>query len=123
MVALAILGVYGLGPTVAKSALGSFFWMDNGENLSHLVIGVGFILAYNFLKETQITRWLVILVGVVALLAALIGFVTAGDTTTVGGNFYGLANLENPADTALNLVIGGWAFYAAFGGEDTETVA
>jgi hypothetical protein len=117
-VALALLGVYGLGPSVDKSTLGSFFWLDNRENSAHLVLGIIALLAFFFLKDTRLMRWLVIIVGVVALLATIIGFMSASDMS--GSNFYSLANLENPAENILNLAIAVWAFYAAFMGKGKQ---
>ena len=110
-VTLAVLGVVGLGPTITDSALGETFWLDNGENVAHLVLGVVALLAYFLLKDEQLTKWLVILVGVIALLAAVLGFLYSGDTS--GANFFGVANLEM-ADNLLHLVVGIWALWAAF---------
>jgi hypothetical protein len=115
LVAFAVLGVFGLGPTEADSALGVNLWFDNGENVAHLVLGAVALLAYYFLKDAQLTRWLVILVGVIALGAALVGFLNLGGDTP-GANFFGLANVENPVENTVHLLVGVWAFYVAFMG-------
>jgi hypothetical protein len=39
------------------------------------------------------------------------GFLQAGQPVP---NTFGLANLENPADNLLHLVVGAWALYAAW---------
>jgi hypothetical protein len=57
-------------------------------------------------------RWIVLLVGVVALFFGVYGFVVAGDTS--GANTFGLANLESPADNLLHLVVGAWAVWAGW---------
>jgi len=57
-------------------------------------------------------RWIVILLGIVALFFAVYGVIVAGDAS--GKNTFGLANLEFPADDLLNLVVGAWALYAAW---------
>ena len=50
-------------------------------------------------------RSLVLLLGVVGILVALY-------SALVQEMFFG-ANLENPADTLLHLVVGGWALWAS----------
>jgi hypothetical protein len=121
LVALSVLGVTVLGPTALESYFGVLFYLTNGENVAHLVFGVVALLAYYFLKDEQLTKWLVIVVGVVALFAALYGFMVSGDTG--GANFFGVANVENPLDNVLHLVVAAWAFYAAFMGGKKPVVA
>ena len=52
-----------------------------------------------------------ILVGVIALFFALYGFLNAGGAEP---NTFGLANLENPSDNLLHLVVSVVALAAAF---------
>jgi hypothetical protein len=49
-------------------------------------------------------------VGVVALLAAVLGFLNSANPSPN----VGVANLENPYDNVLHLVVAVWAFAAAF---------
>ena len=56
-------------------------------------------------------RWIVILLGLVSLFFAVYGFSVAGNPAP---NTFGLANLENPFDNVLHLVVGVWALYAAW---------
>ena len=100
LVLVAILGFIGvIGPTAEKSIFGDSWWFDNGENWAHLVIGaIALISAYSVGAAGQ--KMLVTLVGILALLIGVIGF--------FGPNFLG-ANLENPADNILHIVIGIWA--------------
>jgi hypothetical protein len=111
LVALAVLGSIGiLGNSVERSVLGSFFWLDDTENILHLLFGVVALAAYFLLKEENLQKWLVALVGVVALVAALVGFMNAGNTVD-NTNIFSLAstNLENPSDNILHLIVALWA--------------
>lgn len=101
-----ILGFFGLiGSTEEESIFGDTWWFDNAENWAHLVLGIVGIGA-SFVLKADMQRMLVILLGVVGVLIGLYSMVTP--------TFLG-ANLENPADTLLHLVVGAWALYAAFG--------
>jgi len=107
---LLLLGLVGFaGPFSTK---GSFFWLDNGENVAHTGLGIIAIAASFLLKDAQMQKWLVAAVGVVALFFTVVGFAVAGDAS--GANTFGLANLESPADDILHLVVGVWALAAAF---------
>lgn len=118
-VILALLGLIGLtGVTNNIPA----FNLDSGENIAHLVLGIVALAAYYLLKDPSTQKMLVIVVGVVALAAGLIGFtLPAGDE--MHRNFAGLANLENPLDNLLHVVVGLWAFYAAFMGKSVMVKA
>jgi hypothetical protein len=91
------------------------FWLDNGENVAH--VGLGIIALAIVLVPGLNTmfapyyRWIVILLGVVALFFTVYGFLQAG---AAAPNTFGLANLENPADNILHLVVGLWALAAAW---------
>ncbi len=112
LVALGVLGLFVLGPTASQSMLGNFFWLDSTENVAHLLFGVVALVAYYALKDASMVRWLVILVGVVALVAAAAGFMNAGSAMPN----VGITNLESPADNILHLVVAAWAFYVSFMG-------
>ena len=78
------------------------------ENWAHLIIGVvAVILAYAAAAEVQ--KPAVIVVGVLAVAVGLYGIFEA--------NLLG-ANLQNPADTILHLVVGIWALISARGREE-----
>lgn len=110
LLVLGVLGMFVLGPTPASSMLGDFFWLDQTENYAHLLFGIVALAAYYLLKDEQMTKWLVALVGGIALVVAILGFLnTGGPVPNVG---YG--NLENPSDTILHVFVAVWAFYAAF---------
>lgn len=103
-----ILGFVGvIGPTPAQSIFGSFWWFDTPENVAHAVLGIAGLLA-SFVFPAVWQRYLVILLGIVAVLVGLYNFASP---TLLG------AHLESPADLVLHLVIGAWALYAAFGGK------
>ena len=119
LVALGVLGMFILGPTPQQSLLGEFFWLDDVENYAHLILGIVALGAYYLLKDEMLTKWLVIIVGVVALLATVLGFMNSGN----GVPNLGITNLEAVSDNILHLVVTVWAFYAAFvGGKKTTAV-
>jgi hypothetical protein len=105
---LVVVGILGfanvLGPTADTSLFGKAWWFDNGENWAHLIIGIiALIAAYAVGVEAQ--KPLVVVVGVIAVLVGLYSIF-------VGESFLG-ANLQNPADSILHLVVGIWALIAS----------
>ena len=116
MVGGAVLTVLGLiGFFVLNNPSLSFFWLDNSENIAHVALGLVALAAVYVpgLKDTlePYYKWIVVLVGVIALFFGVYGFLVAGDAT--GRNTFGLANLEL-GDNLLHLVVAAWAFLAAF---------
>ncbi len=99
-----ILGFIGLiGPTATDSIFGNAWWFDNGENWAHLILGiVGFASA--FILPATAQRALVMLLGIIGVLIGIYSFFNQ--------SFLG-ANLENPADSLLHLVVGAWALIAS----------
>jgi hypothetical protein len=117
MVGGAVLLALGLlGFVILKDASLSFFWLDTSENIAHIALGLVALAAVYVpgLKDSLAPyyRWLVILVGVIALFFGVYGFlVPAGSPASP--NTFGLANLEL-GDNLLHLVVAAWAFAAAF---------
>jgi hypothetical protein len=108
---LGLIGFVALNDAAASPA----FWLDSGENYAHVGLGV-IALAIVFVPGLNTMfapyyRWIVILLGIVALFFGVYGFVVAGSPVP---NTFGLANLESPADNILHLVVGAWALYAAW---------
>ncbi len=104
LVLLGILGFVGvIGPTASQSVFGSHWWFDNGENWVHLILGIVALLA-SFVLPAIAQKPLVLLMGVAGVAIGLYSLL-------VSTNFFG-ANLENPADTILHLVVGAWALFA-----------
>jgi hypothetical protein len=108
---LGVIGLFALNDAKATPA----FWLDNGENYAHIGLGVialaiVFVPGLNSMFEPYY-RWIVILLGIVALFFAAYGLVVSGNSAP---NTFGLANLENPSDNILHLVVGAWALYAAW---------
>lgn len=105
LVLVGVLGFVGvIGPTPDK-LFGSAWWFDNAENWAHLVLGVvALVAAYSFPASLQ--RPLVLLLGIVGVVIGLYSFF--GYENLLG------ANLENPADSLLHVVVGLWALLAAW---------
>lgn len=111
---LLLLGLIGLVALNSQSL--SFFWLDNYENGAHILLGVValaavFVPGLNTALEPYY-RWIVILVGVIALFFGVYGFLVGNAAVP---NTFGLANLEL-GDNLLHLVVAAWAFLAAFWG-------
>lgn len=104
LVVVGILGYVGiLGPTADRSIFGAMWWFDNPENIAHTILGIVAIAAA-YVLPANLQKWLTIAVGALAVLIGLYSLL--GETVVLG------ANLENPADSILHLVIGAWALYA-----------
>jgi hypothetical protein len=111
---LLLLGILGFVALSSPTAYPSFY-LDSGENVAHTALGIialaiVFVPGLNTMFEPYY-RWIVILLGIVALFFAVYGFVVSGNPAP---NTFGLANLENPFDNVLHLVVGVWALYAAW---------
>lgn len=111
---LLLLGIVGyLGVFTEPNTPG--FWLDSGENLAHTFLGI-VALAGVFVPGLNTAlkpyyRAIVALVGVIALFFAVYGFLNASGAEP---NTFGVANLENPADNLLHLVVGIVALVAAW---------
>jgi len=105
---LLLLGIVGYAGVFNDTK--SFFYLDNGENIAHTVLGVVAIGASFLLKDPMLQKWLVAIVGITALAATVVGFLVAGNAPPN----LSVANLESPADDVLHLVVGVWALAAAF---------
>ncbi len=115
LVLIAVLGYVGvIGPTPDASIFGAFWYFDNVENIVHLILGV-VALAAVYALPMNLHKPLVVLVGIVAVLAGLYSLLV--------GNMLLGAGLENPADTALHLVVGAWALYAAYAKHSMGTMS
>ncbi len=106
LVLVGILGFVGvIGPTAERSIFKSAWWFDNPENWAHLVLGiVALIAAYAIGRNLQ--RPLVMVLGVIGVLVGLYSLL-------VSNMFLG-ANLENPADSLLHIIVGAWALWASW---------
>ena len=106
---LLLLGIAGLVGIFNKQST-PWFWLDNGENTAHVVLGVVALAGAYFLKDPNLQKWLVVAVGVFGLFAGIYGFAVAGQPEPN----VGFANLESPSDDLLHVVVGLWALAAAF---------
>jgi len=110
-VILLLLGLVGF---VTFNTENTTFYLTTGENIAH--VGLGLIaLAILFVPglNTMLApyyRWIVILLGIVALFFAVYGLMVMANPPL---NTFGLANLEI-VDSAIHLVVGAWALYAAW---------
>ncbi|HET7676785.1 MAG TPA: hypothetical protein VFK38_02960 [Candidatus Limnocylindrales bacterium] len=110
---LVVLGLVGFVGIFNKTST-PFFWLDPAENITHLALGA-VALAAVYLPGLNgalapYYKWIVVLVGIIALFFGIYGFVAAGGAEP---NTFGIANLESPSDNILHLVVGGWALWAA----------
>src|SRR4026209_1260520 len=110
---LLLLGILGFLNVFTQTAFPAF-WLDTGENVAHTFLGI-VALAIVFVPGLNTMfapyyRWIVILLGIVALFFAVYGFYVGGNASP---NTFNISNLESPADDILHLVVGAWALYAA----------
>lgn len=105
LVAVGILGFGFTGPTPDDSIFGNLWVFTPAENWVHIILGVVALAAAFALKSASQQQMLVNVVGVVALLFAIIGFFPS---------FLG-AYLQNPMDNLLHIIVAIWAFWAASG--------
>ena len=121
LVLVAVLGYLGIiGPTPEQSLFGGLWYFTDLENLAHLIFGVVALAAFYLLKDAMMTKWLILLVAVVAAVAAVYGLMVGGNPSpnvTLAGI---PGNLENPMDTVLHVVVAVWAFYAALVGSKSN---
>ncbi len=92
----------------------TFFSLDSGENLAHTVLGVVGIAVGFGVKNAGLHRLLTIVLLATTTVAAVAGLVLPSGGALNNGvfanpNVFGVANLENPADTVLHVVVGVWA--------------
>ncbi|MBI2096954.1 MAG: hypothetical protein HYT40_02255 [Candidatus Sungbacteria bacterium] len=100
-----ILGFVGvIGPTAEDSLFGDFWWFDNAENWAHTVLGIIAVIAA-YVVPASLQKPLVLILGIVGILVGLWSL-------AYSESFLG-ANLENPADTVLHIIVGAWALWAA----------
>lgn len=103
LIVVGLAGMVGiLGPTPDASLFGPGWWFDAGENWAHLILGIAaLVVAFGV---TPLQGPVTLLVGILGLLVGIWGFFLGGMVP----NFFG-ANLENPADNLLHIVVGLWA--------------
>lgn len=108
LVVIGILGFIGVvGPTAERSIFGAPWYFDNAENWAHLVLGVvALILAYA--AGANVQRPIVMLLGIIGV---VIGLYSLFAPITAGRAFLG-AQLQNPLDSLLHIVVGLWALMA-----------
>lgn len=106
LVLVAVLGFVGLiGPT-EDSVFGANWYFDIYENWAHLILGVVALIAAYTLKSANAQKWLVVLVGILALFFGVWSLLVSSS--------FGGATLQNPADTILHFVVGIWALCSAY---------
>ena len=115
LVLVGVLGAIGvIGPTARESLFGPTWWFDSAENWAHLVLGIVAVAAA-FVLPANIQKPLVILVGLFVLVVGI--YSLTGSVNLLG------ANLENPADTLLHIVVGLWGLAAALMGTHEDSMS
>lgn len=103
LLVVGVLGFFLIGPTPEQSIFGASWYFDGPENWAHVVLGVvALAIAYG-VKDANIQKWVATIVGIVALIVGIYGFFSS--------DLLG-ANLENPLDNILHLVVGVWGIVA-----------
>ena len=106
-----LLGLAIAGTIIPRGEiLGDKWSMTKGENIAHAILGI-VALAGAYFTSDKVQKMLTRAVAVVAIFFTLFGFLVAG---TPPPNTFGVANLENPYDNILHLVVGIWAGYVGF---------
>ncbi|MBI3495116.1 hypothetical protein HY065_00630 [Candidatus Berkelbacteria bacterium] len=105
-VILLALGIIGF---IFPNLLGSTLNFDVYENVIHTVLGVVALGAY-YWAGADVQKNLVRLVGIIAAIVAIGGFMVVGKASP---NFFG-ANLENPIDNIIHVVVALWGIYVGF---------
>lgn len=113
-VVLLLLGMVG---SLVPNLLGDTLKFDVYENVAHTLLGAVALYASTKLSSSN-QKLLTQVVAVLALVVAVLGFMNAGRQEP---NFYG-ANLENPADNVLHLVLGAWGAWVGFAGKATASL-
>lgn len=105
LLVVGLLGFLGIiGPTEEQSLFGAGWWFDGAENWAHTILGIVALgLAYG-MKNAGTQKTIVMLLGIVGILVGVYGFISP---SLLG------ANLENPMDNILHLVVGAWALTAS----------
>lgn len=107
-----ILLVLGIGGYLFPNIGGRVLFFDAYENVIHTILGI-VALAASYWAGANIQKQLVRVVGIIALVVGIWGFLRAGQPEP---NFYG-ANLENPVDNVLHVVVGLWGIWVGFWGK------
>jgi hypothetical protein len=105
-VILLVLGALGF---LVERPLGDLLWLTPLENIAHAVLGI-VALVLSPLPLGDLKKWVVVLVGLIALAVGVWGFLLADASSP---NFYG-AHLDNPLDNIIHVVVGVWALLSAF---------
>jgi hypothetical protein len=120
---LILLGLFGL------TGVAGFQWfhLTAGENVAHIALGiVGLAVAFGT-SDVRVHRGLVAVLAITGIGFGLLGFALPSGGALVNGAFQmpnlGVANLENPADNLLHIVVGIWTGASALWGRAQMAMA
>ena len=104
----------------------SIFFLTDGENYAHVLLGIVALAAVYLPGLNSMLapyyKWIVVLVGLIALFFGVYGFILPAGNPPTTLNTFGLANLEI-VDNLIHLVVAAWAFAAAFMTQRMSTMA
>ena len=107
LLAAAVLGFFGLGPTANASMLGSILYFDNNQSIIHLALAIIALASARFNYE-PIHRYLTAALGVIAISVTAYSFYRVGAPSP---NLF-VANVETPWESLIYLGFGLWALWA-----------
>lgn len=115
---LGILGYVGIvGPLSNDSIFGTNWWVDNGQSIVYIVVGLMSLLSAFVLRQPMIRKFIAFTIGGLLVCVGLLGIIVMRRHGMLNA---GIAHLENPAETILHLVLGLWAVWVAIRPDKTS---
>lgn len=108
---LGILGYVGIvGPLSNDSIFGVNWWVDNGQSIVYIILGIVSLLSAFVLRQPMVRKFIAFAIGGLLVCVGLLGIIIMRSHAMLNA---GIAHLENPTETILHLVLGLWAVWVA----------